>query len=136
MPHLRVVAGPSLDSLVPISVNTGRAHDVSSPLFVGKIAAYIKDFPDENGNVLSSEYFERPERKGVTWSIQVQGAFSRTTPLRTTPPHPLRVGRFLDNHCADDILFGNVFDRPLKLPWGFGAVLKFMKYVPPVPLSF
>ena len=40
-----------------------------------------------------------------------------------------RPGRFLDIHCADDILFGNVFDRPLKLPWGFGAVLKFMKYV-------
>ena len=38
-------------------------------------------------------------------------------------------GRFLDTHCADDILFGNIFDRPLKLPWGFGAVLKFMRYV-------
>lgn len=26
-------------------------------------------------------------------------------------------------------MFGNVFDRPLKLPWGFSAALKFMKYV-------
>lgn len=26
-------------------------------------------------------------------------------------------------------MFGNVFERPLKLPWGFGAALKFMKYV-------
>ncbi|VDC02647.1 unnamed protein product [Peniophora sp. CBMAI 1063] len=112
MPRLRVVAGPSLDALVPISVNTGKAHDVSSPLFKGKIAAYIKDFPDENGNVLSSEYFERPERKGVTWSIQVQG-------------------RFLNEVSANDVLFGNTFSRPLTLPWGVGAAFKFMKYVDP-----
>ena len=31
--------------------------------------------------------------------------------------------------CADDVMFGNTFDRPLKLPWGSGAALKFMKYV-------
>ena len=36
-------------------------------------------------------------------------------------------GRFLQTHSADDIIFGNVFDRPLKLPWGFGAALKFMR---------
>jgi hypothetical protein len=30
---------------------------------------------------------------------------------------------------ADNILFGNIFDRPLQLPWGTGAVLKFMQYV-------
>ena len=41
-------------------------------------------------------------------------------------------GRFLETMCADDILFGNIFDRPFKLPWGFSAALKFMKYVPPV----
>lgn len=26
-------------------------------------------------------------------------------------------------------MFGNIFERPLKLPWGFSAALKFMKYV-------
>lgn len=26
-------------------------------------------------------------------------------------------------------MFGNVFDRPLKLPWGFSAALKFMRYL-------
>ena len=76
MPRLRVLAGTSLDALEPISVNTGKAHSVSSPLFEGKIVAYIKDFPDEKGNILSSEYFERPERKGATWSIQVQGVWA------------------------------------------------------------
>ena len=26
-------------------------------------------------------------------------------------------------------MFGNTFDRPLELPWGSGAALKFMQYV-------
>ena len=39
-------------------------------------------------------------------------------------------GRFLREYSADDLLFGNVFDRPFKLPWGFSAALKFMQYVP------
>ena len=36
-------------------------------------------------------------------------------------------GRFLKPVSADDVLFGNTFDRPLKLPWGTTAALKFMK---------
>ena len=36
-------------------------------------------------------------------------------------------GRFLVPTSADDILFGNTFDRPLKLPWGTSAILKFMQ---------
>ena len=31
--------------------------------------------------------------------------------------------------CADDVVFGNTFDRPLKLPWGGGAALKLIKCV-------
>lgn len=38
-------------------------------------------------------------------------------------------GRFLKRCTADDVLFGNTFDRPLKLPWGSGVALNFMKYV-------
>jgi hypothetical protein len=46
-------------------------------------------------------------------------------------------GEFLRSHneneklSADDILFGNIFDRPLKLPWGSGAAFKFMSYIDP-----
>lgn len=39
------------------------------------------------------------------------------------------IGRFLQPHTADDIMFGNTFDRALKLPWGTSAALKFMRYV-------
>ncbi|KAJ3523702.1 hypothetical protein NM688_g8683 [Phlebia brevispora] len=109
MPRLRILAGPSLTELVPIEANSDVPTHIKSDGFDGQVAVYIKGF---EGGSSHSPYFDHEKRKGITWSIQVQG-------------------RFLDTHCADDILFGNVFDRPLKLPWGFGAVLKFMKYVDP-----
>ena len=37
------------------------------------------------------------------------------------------IGRFLQQHSTDDILFGNIFEKRLKLPWGSGAALKFMQ---------
>jgi hypothetical protein len=37
------------------------------------------------------------------------------------------IGRFLQPHSTDDILFGNIFEKRLKLPWGSGAALKFMQ---------
>ena len=83
MPRLSVVAGPSLDALVPITVNSGIPHNIVSDAFEGQILAYIKGFTDEEGNVLQSEneYFQREDRKGITWSIQTQG----TSPLCASP---------------------------------------------------
>lgn len=40
-----------------------------------------------------------------------------------------RSGRFLQPHSADDVLFGNIFERPLTLPWGSSAAFQFMKCV-------
>ena len=80
MPRLRVLAGPSLDELVPIHANSGKPVRVSSDAFEGQIAVYIKGFADEEGRVTDSEYFKK--RSGVTWSIQVQGgshAITRVT---------------------------------------------------------
>jgi len=112
MSRLSVLAGPSLDALVPISVNSGIPHNIVSDAFEGQILAFVKGFTDEEGNVLQSEYFQREDRRGITWSIQTQG-------------------RFLRPISADDVLFGNTFDRPLKLPWGSGAALKFMHFIDP-----
>ncbi|KAH0835892.1 hypothetical protein J3R83DRAFT_9785 [Lanmaoa asiatica] len=114
MPRLRVLAGPTDEDLVPITdiVNTGQACTIVSEYFEGKIAIYVKNFVDPNGRRLTNEYFEREDRKGITWSIQVQGWF-------------------LQPHSADDILFGNIFEKRLKLPWGSGAALKFMQFIDP-----
>ncbi|KAF8155856.1 hypothetical protein B0H34DRAFT_659245 [Crassisporium funariophilum] len=113
-PRLRVLAGTSPETMVPITslVNTNKPHRVSSDVFEGEIVTHIKGLTDEHDRVRDSEYFARGDRQGVTWSIQVQG-------------------RFLVPYSADDILFGNTFDRPLKLPWGTSAILKFMHYIDP-----
>ncbi|KAF9652660.1 DUF1769-domain-containing protein, partial [Thelephora ganbajun] len=110
---LRVLVGPSPCSLVDISdkVNTNQTHHIVSDTFEGAVCLQIKRFPAHH-HTTSSDYFERPDRRGITWSIQVQGSF-------------------LQSHVADDILFGNIFERPLTLPWGSSAAFQFMKYIDP-----
>ncbi len=134
MPRLRILAGPSLTELTPIEANSDVPLSVQSDAFEGQVAVYIKDFVGESGKAARSPYFEHHKRKGITWSIQIQGEWQ---PFFISARHSMSIyfgqGRFLQTHCADDILFGNVFDRPLKLPWGFGAALKFMKYVALIP---
>ncbi|KAG5650490.1 hypothetical protein H0H81_012061 [Sphagnurus paluster] len=115
-PRLRVLAGTSAqpDALTPI--RTGHTVRLASLRFEGELVVHIKGLDDGDGQgqgtSRSEEYFARPERVGVTWSIQVRG-------------------RFLQPVSADDVLFGNTFDRPLGLPWGSGAALKFMNYIDP-----
>ena len=153
MPRLRILAGSSMSDLVPIHADSGVPVPVSSDAFEGQLAVFIKGFTDEDGQVRDSEYFRK--RSGVTWSIQMQGVclavlFCRCCPMAATCAALLvgvgyggqlggrvvvtcadaRVaGRFLKEYTADDLLFGNVFDRPLKLPWIFSVAVKFMKYV-------
>jgi Protein of unknown function (DUF1769) len=125
-PRLRVIAGPAQDQLQPITVNSGKAHRITSELFDGEVVAYIKGFVDDEGRTLETEYFGRDDRHGVTWSIQVRGALFHF--WRGEVKLIQSSGRFLVPHSADDILFGNTFDRPFHLPWGTSAILKFMKY--------
>lgn len=73
MPRLRILAGPTPEKLKEIQANTGEGVDVSSALFEGKVAVYIKGFADPSGTVQDSAYFEDEKRKDVTWSIQFQG---------------------------------------------------------------
>jgi hypothetical protein len=75
MPRLRVFAGPTPSSLVPISdiVNTNKPHTISSDHFAGQVVVNVKGFTDPHGRIMDSEYFSRPDRKDITWSIQVQG---------------------------------------------------------------
>ncbi|KAG8904259.1 hypothetical protein FRC01_008808 [Tulasnella sp. 417] len=119
-PRFRVLAGPSYDSLSPLPVNTdstdsSAAFTIKTPYFEGRIIGNIKGFVDDAGEVVTSKYFENEDRRkdGVTWSIQIQG-------------------RFLESISANDVMFGNTFDRPLKLPWGTAAALQFAHYIDPV----
>jgi hypothetical protein len=79
---LRVLAGPSPDDMEPITdlVNSGRTYDIRSDAFEGRMVVEIKGFVPEGAAAPSEakDYFCRPDRKGVTWSIQVQGAHIAT----------------------------------------------------------
>ena len=124
MPAIRVLAGSSVDSLESITslVNANIPFHVQSEIFEGQIVVNIKGFAGDKG----CEYFKRPDRQGITWSIQVQGHHFLEHPM---PSLKRTTGRFLKRYSANDVLFGNTFDRPLNLPWGSGAALKFMKLV-------
>ncbi|TCD67433.1 hypothetical protein EIP91_012405 [Steccherinum ochraceum] len=112
MPRLRILAGPTFHDLTEIRANADEGFTVSTDAFEGQIAIYLKGFADKDGKVVESPYFEQEERTGITWSVQFQG-------------------RFLKPISANDVLFGNVFDRSLPLPWGFSAVTSFMQYLDP-----
>lgn len=76
MVHLRVLAG-SPTSMVPITslVNTGRPYRIVSDEFEGEMLVYIKGLNAEPGeHQQGNDYFDREDRQGVTWSIQVQGS--------------------------------------------------------------
>jgi hypothetical protein len=75
MARLRVLAGPSPDALTNITnvVNTSTPTPISSDIFEGSIVVNVKGLTNERGEVLDSEYFQRADRKGITWSIQLQG---------------------------------------------------------------
>lgn len=89
MPRLRVLAGPTPTSLVSISnlVNTDTPHTISTDQFEGQVVVNIKGFTDPQGRVLDSEYFQRPNRKDVTWSIQVQGVYIFSLECRVFLPY-------------------------------------------------
>jgi hypothetical protein len=74
MTDLYVLASTSPHSLEDISdkVNTSRTHRIVSDTFEGEISIQIKRFPTHH-RTTSSDYFERLDRQGITWSIQVQG---------------------------------------------------------------
>ena len=73
---------------------------IDSEDFQGRIAVRVKDFhgelPDGVESLKQSAYFSEPYGSKFSYSIQIQG-------------------RFLDELTADDILFGNDFDAPIRV---------------------
>ena len=75
MPMLRFLAGPSLTDLAPLEVNSDVPLHIKSAGFDGRVALYLKSMGDEGRT--HSPYFDHQDRKGITWSIQIQGLFPR-----------------------------------------------------------
>ncbi|GAA6039879.1 hypothetical protein JCM8097_006777 [Rhodosporidiobolus ruineniae] len=117
-PRLRVRAGPSLSSLKPVAVNASPTS-VSSASFDGSVAVRLRGYrgpKDDEGQPEPNEG-EELEEEGETWSISFEGRF----------------GREGEEVPIDDIMFGNVWRKPIRdyLPYGTAAGLRFVKYVDP-----
>ena len=118
-PSLKISAGPSVDALQTVAVNhDDRPTVVDSDLFHGRIAVRIKNFtgsdPDGVEHRADTPYFNDGHGKHQSWSMQIQG-------------------RFKTEVNADDLVFGNEFDKPIKdhLPYGTSVALQFVKLIDP-----
>lgn len=118
-PSLHISAGPSATSLKPLAVNhDDQPLEIDSADFRGRATVRIKSFtghdPEGVEHQSDSPYFNDAYRKGITWSIQLQG-------------------RFLKEVSSDDVVFGNEFDKPIRdrLPYGTSLALQFVKVVDP-----
>lgn len=107
-PKLRISAGPDVDHLEIVNVN----HDnepfvVDSERFHGRLTVRIKDFvgesPDGTPANKTTAYFQEPYGDSMTYSIQVQGTSS------------LNAGQFSSEISVNDLVFGNEFDRPIRV---------------------
>jgi hypothetical protein len=92
----------------PIIVNSSTPTKITTSTFDGEISVWIKDYAGDKSGGDGSAYFFK--RSSMTYGIVVRG-------------------KYLDDPTADDVVFGNVFERPIRdsLPWGTSVAVKFMK---------
>ncbi|CAG8543961.1 1964_t:CDS:2 [Acaulospora morrowiae] len=116
MLKLRVSVGSSYDPSTYTIISPNNDADplfLDTPNFTGRICVRIRDFlgitPPNTTKISTSPYFEGNKDK---YSIQVQGKFK---------------GKW----TANDIFFGNDFDRKIKLPRISWLGLKILKWIDP-----
>ncbi|CAB4406441.1 unnamed protein product [Rhizophagus irregularis] len=114
---LQISVGSSYDSAehkIMLPNDDSRPYFINTSHFTGRICIRIKDFkgiaPSGTTRIESSPYFEG---YNVKYSIQVQGRFKE------------------NNLTADDIVFGNDFDKKINLPFGSSLGLKILQYIDP-----
>lgn len=110
--RLRVLAGPSIRELERVPVNND-AHPMllDTPDIAARLCVRIRDFAGipNPGSSHHSPYFAT---NSDLYSIQLQARFKRTWP-------------------ANDIVFGNEFERKINLPPGSSIALKFVQWFDP-----
>lgn len=116
---LRVSTGTSASDLKVHAVNYDEEpFEIKTAAFEGRLVVRIKGFHGaapkgkEPLRTTQSTYFETFPK--ITWSIQLQG-------------------RFLKEFSGDDVVFGNIFDAPIRdyLPYGTSAALKAVSWIDP-----
>ncbi|ORY22827.1 hypothetical protein BCR39DRAFT_487597 [Naematelia encephala] len=115
-PKLRVLvsSATAYPPSSPITVNSTSPTPIKTDHFDGEISVYIKDYNGDHQGGDGSVYFSSKGRESMTYGIVVRG-------------------HFLEEINADDVVFGNVFEKSVKdhLPWGTSIATKFMYFVDP-----
>ncbi|KAI9312899.1 hypothetical protein BX666DRAFT_1865485 [Dichotomocladium elegans] len=106
MPELRIRVGQSLDTLKPIEINASTPTLLRSDAFQGLVGVHIRNHVPPSAALGP----DAPD----SFCISVQGRFLQPEDL-----------------CADDIVFGNKFERPLKLPIGSSLAIAFAEWFDP-----
>ncbi|RSH89061.1 hypothetical protein EHS25_002727 [Saitozyma podzolica] len=114
-PRLRVLlSSPSAahPPTAPCPVNSPTPTKVTTDGFDGEISVWVKGFEGDERAGDGSEYFG--VRGAMTYAIVVRG-------------------RFTEQVSADELMFGNVFEKPIRdsLPWGTSVAQKAIYFVEP-----
>ncbi|KAG0054498.1 hypothetical protein BGZ83_011092 [Gryganskiella cystojenkinii] len=122
--RLRISAGPNTDHLTVVSANDdANPLKIESDEFVGQIVVRIKGLDKKNGyeagqkvdhqKVLpDSAWFTKPGGDNNLSSVQISGRFKR-------------------EWAGDQVVFGNQFEKPLRLPPFSGIALRFIQFIDP-----
>ena len=141
-PRLRVLIS-STDSAYPPSqpthVNSARPTPLKTPSFEGEVSVWVKGYAGDLAGQDEGAYFAG--RGDMTYGIVVRGEWGAVLVYSWPTPSPIThqslrsrarscstPGRFLEPITADDLLFGNTFEHPIKnsLPWGTAIATKFI----------
>ncbi|RKP08960.1 hypothetical protein THASP1DRAFT_14906 [Thamnocephalis sphaerospora] len=112
---LRVLVGPAADRVVPVNPND-EAHPsfIDTEHFVGSVWVRVRDYQGLSATregrqaPRSTPYFDRAP--SITYSIMLRGRFRRS-------------------FSANDLVFGNVFDGPLRLPPGASLGVRMLRAI-------
>jgi hypothetical protein len=115
----------------PALVNSSTPNKIENEHFEGEISMWIKDYNGLKNGGEEDLYFGQPGREGSTYALVVKGK-SRLSALKNTSFSDLESvisGKHLGPISANDLLFGNVFEKPIRssLPWGTSIAMKFIK---------
>ncbi|KAJ9095212.1 hypothetical protein QFC19_007667 [Naganishia cerealis] len=89
----------------PVHVNSTTPVPITTNAFDGEMSVWVKDYRGLQKKGDGMEYFGERGRESMTYGIVVR----------------------------DDILFGNVFEKPIRasLPWGTSIAMRFINWVDP-----
>jgi hypothetical protein len=124
--RLRVLVGPSLAQQVPITPNDDECPgEVHGDHFEGQVWVRIRNCEAFSASTASGPGLES-ESRSASAALAPRNAPYFTNAPKMTFSMVIR-GRFRQPLASDNLVFGNVFDAPIRLPLGVGLGVHIMR---------